>query len=99
MLVRVKRFFISSTFGNVDEGRILDLSDAKAKQLIGAGLACEHVSPVSVSRPASSFQSPVEANQPGSLSPAGQALQKETVKSSEAGEPKVTYRKKKGSRS
>lgn len=96
MLVRVKRFFISSVFGNVDEGRVLDVSDSKGRQLIGAGLAVEHGKTTATEQKQSSFQSPVEAGQAGASLPAGQALQKETVSVSAPGAKKVTYRKPKG---
>lgn len=97
MLVKVKRFFISSVYGNVDEGRILDISDAKAKQLIAAGLVSVYASSVADVAKQSSFHSPVEADQAGSLSQADQALQNKTVSESEPGEKKVTYRKKRKS--
>ena len=94
MIVRAKRFFISSVFGNVDAGRIIDMSDSKAKQLIDAGL----VSPLAVQAPpkveASNFPSPVEAGKVGSSLPVGQVSQKQTVSASEFGEKKVLYRKK-----
>jgi hypothetical protein len=94
MIVRANRFFISSVFGNVDAGRVIEMSDGKAKQLIGAGL----VTAVAVREipkvEASNFHSPVEAGRVGSLSPAGQVSQKQIVSASEFGEKKVLYRKK-----
>lgn len=96
MIVRAKRFFISSIFGNVDAGRVLDLPDGKARQLIDAGLVGEHkVAPVVEEQKQTSFQDPVRAEASGSLSQAGRALQNKTVSVSEDGEKKVTYRKRK----
>jgi hypothetical protein len=102
MRIVAKRPFISSKLGNVPVGAIRDVDDGYAKHLIENGLAVEVTAGPSLSlrddgKP--SFQSPVEANLPGSSSPAGQALQKETVSLSEPGEKKVTYRKKGKSRS
>ena len=96
MLIKVKRFFISSVFGNVDEGRVLDVSDIKGRQLIGAGLAVEHGVAVSTEQKQSSFQSPVGAGKAGSSLPADQASQKQTASESAPGAKKVTYRKPKG---
>jgi hypothetical protein len=95
MLVRVKRFFISSVFGNVDEGRILDVDDRKAKQLIDAGLAAPHIKQPVAQAPASSFQQPVGVATPGPLSQADQASQNTTASSSDSGAKRVIYRKPK----
>lgn len=96
MIIKVKRFFISSVFGNVDEGRVLDVSDSKGKQLIQAGLAFELTKTVSMEMNQSSFQSPVGAGKAGASLPADQASQKQTVNESAPGAKKVTYRKPKG---
>lgn len=101
MRIVAKRPFISSKLGNVSTGSICNVEDDKyAKHLIENGLAVEVTAGPSLSqRGEASFQSPVEANLPGSSSQAGQALQKETVSLSEPGVKKVTYRKKGKSRS
>ena len=92
MLVKATRFFISSVFGNVEPGQILETSDVKGKQLINSGLAGPYASPLKVSSP---FQSPVTADQSGSVSPADQVSQKKTVDElNVGGQKKVTFRKK-----
>jgi hypothetical protein len=93
MLIKVKRFFISAVYGNVDEGRILAVSDFKGEQFINAGLAEEIVTPaVDVA----SFQAPVEV-EAGSSLPVDQASQSQTASASEGGVKKVVYKKGKKS--
>ena len=101
MRIVAKRPFISSRLGNVSTGSICNVSDDKyAKHLIENGLAVEMTAgPSLLEASKSSFQSPVEANLPGSLSQADQALQKQIVSGSEFGAKKVTYRKRGKSRS
>lgn len=93
MIVKAKRFFISSVFGNVDAGRVIEMSDSKAKQLIDAGLVAVHEIQTPPKVEASSFPSPVEADTAGSSLPAGQVLPSPIVKESVAG-AKVIYRKR-----
>ena len=92
MIVKALRPFISSQFGNVSPGRVLDVPDAKARFLVRSGLVKEQASPLP-NGSSSSFQNPVDAKAGSSL-PADQASQKETVKLSEGGKKKVTYRKR-----
>ena len=93
MIVKAVRPFISAQFGNVDPGRVIEMTDAKARFLIGSGLVVEHTNPLSVGRQAS-FQSPVDVKQAGSLLPVDQASVQKTAKPSEGGARNVTYRKR-----
>ena len=98
MRISAVRFFISSIYGNVDVGRVLDISDSKANQLVRAGLAKEIVTENAVGKKPSSFQYPVEAKPSGSSLPADQASQEKIASVSDVGGKKVKYRKR-GSRS
>lgn len=93
MRIKVKRFFISTVYGNVDEGRILDVPEAHGKHFIDNGLAEEvksagpvdvqknpEVKPTGFSNPVVTSQKPV-----GSSLQADQALPKKTVRPSESG--------------
>lgn len=92
MRIRATKFFISTAFGNVDVGRILDVSEGQGKHLIEHGLASvlKEAGPVDglpkVQEKQSSFSLPVEAKEaPGSSLPAGQVSQKKIVNASESG--------------
>ncbi len=92
MLVKATRFFISSIYGNVEAGKILEMSDARGQQHIDSGLAVLHANPLEVNSP---FSLPVGAKPFGSALPAAQVSPKKIVKGSEFGiEKKVTAKKK-----
>lgn len=88
MKVIATRFFISQIHGNVDEGDVLDVSDAKGKSLIDSGLV--KVAPFN-----ETFPRPVEATVPMSSLQAAPASPNKIVKGSELGKPKPKARKRK----
>jgi hypothetical protein len=92
MIVKAVRPFISTQFGNVDPGRVIEMPDAKARFLMDSGLVAEYASPLQKEQ--SSFQRPV--GEVGSSLPADPVSTKETVSESKRG---VTYRRRTKSRS
>ncbi len=88
MRVIVTRFFISTVWGNVEPGKVLDVSEARGKSLIENGLA-------KASPSDGSFLHPVEATVPQSSLQAAPASPNKIVKASEFGDKKATARKKK----
>lgn len=95
MLIEAKREFISVKLGNVSAGSIVETDNAYGKHLIEHGLAVEVTAGPSLLGDASdsSFQSPVEAGQAGSLSQAGQVSQEAIASASNVGAKKTTYKK------
>lgn len=88
MLVRSNKFFISAVFGNVDEGEVLNVSEAQAKLFIENGLASLVEAGPSGDKPKvetkpTVFHSPVEPQEaPGSSLPADPVSHKKIVSES-----------------
>jgi hypothetical protein len=102
MLIEAKRSFISNKLGNVSTGTIVETDEAYGKHLIEHGLAVELTAGPSLSlrdASGSSFPLPVEADQHGSSSQAGQVLPEKIANMLDGGAKKVTYRKSGKSRS
>jgi hypothetical protein len=95
MLIEAKRAFISVKLGNVSAGSIVEADDAYGKHLIENGLAVQVTAGPSLLRDASdsSFRSPVEADQAGSSSQAGQVSQGTIARASSVGARRTTYKK------
>ena len=93
--VKAVKFFISAQFGNVDTGRILEVSDHQAKAFVSHGfvkLMAEDVPPESKKSPDREGRSPLDFTPPaggrqasGSSSQAGTVSQKRTAKKSVSG--------------
>ena len=93
--VKATRFFISAQFGNVDTGRILEVSDHQAKAFVSHGfvkLMAEDVPPESKKSPDREGRNPLDFTPPagdqqasGSSSQAGLASRKRIVKKSVPG--------------
>lgn len=87
MRVIATKLFISTVYGNVSKGQIIDCTDVHGAHFMEHGLAkrCEPVE-----GPKADPTPPAAKEVTGSLSPAGQALPPKTVIKSEPGVTKVT---------
>jgi len=96
--VRATRFFISEQFGNVDAGKILEVSDHQAKAFVHHGFAKvikPAVPPESKKTPAKEGQNPLDFTSPaggrqeaGSSSQAGTVSKKRIARKSASGAKK-----------
>ena len=94
MRLRAKKFFVSTSLGNVDDGKIFEeKNDERARRLIEAGLV-EKVEPLDIPV----FQEPavqIEENESGLSSQAGQVSVKPIVPKRKPG---VRRRRKKSAK-